>query len=484
MRATTRTGFALALAIQAITPAATALAQPTIEIGDPLPLDTPALPGAPDPERRQSHPRLASSGGLRLLVFRDAVDQNRTPPDDPDTIAFVRMRASDGAVLGGGALPIPTDDSFAEPEVAVGGSSDAFLIVHTDRTTVYGRRMRAADGALLDASPFVIARADGSSPDELAITSDGTNFLVAWTDGRNPGVLPSSANRDVFTALVPATGPVADPNGRPFATGFDHQSTPSLGWDGSSYVLAFRLWAYGDRPDQIRVRRLGRAGAATGSTTTAVVGASDFALAIGGGRIAIVHDGAGTSTSNALAATLLDAGLAAVAGPVVLGGTRRIERLSVAWNGAGFFATWAAPVSSGHSPVQLWGSRFTNAGVVVDAAPVALGAPVESPDRPLGGFYPPPFTHDLAAFAGARWLVVFPTFDPEPTIATHRIVGRFVDAAFPPPLPVDAGGGGGGGGGGGVIVCRASPSSASPRAPLLGVLLVLALLGRRRLQRA
>ncbi|MFO0694702.1 MAG: hypothetical protein U0230_14165 [Polyangiales bacterium] len=491
MRVTTRFGLALSLALGGLVHGgASARAQTPIAVGDRFPLDVVAAPDLPNPVRRQSEARAASCGDTRLVVFRDLPIRYDTPVAPDDTLVAVRIRASDGAILGGTRIPLGAKD-FANVTFDVGASASTYLIAFSsDGETVEGVRIRASDGSLLDSSPFTIGFHATSLPDEVTIASDGTSFLVAWTDFRNPSVTPTGANPDVFMNLVTSAGTVPDSSGKALANGLDHQYAPHLVWDGTSYVVVFGFEAGGSSSPSLRARRVSASGSATGSVVT--VGtpyAYRFGadLAVGGGRIALVHGAASTATSPSITISLLGSDLAPVGSPIVVASTGYTRSgPDVAWNGSGFVTTWYTSGSSDRTDAQPWAVRFTSTGTLVDSARVALGPVVPYPEAHLFDD-PPAFDGAIVALTGSRWLVAHPYFDTTTATSTYRMGAQLVDAAFPTTTPgVDAGtgGGSGGGGGGGVIVCSASPGAhGGPGATAWLVLVAaLGLRGMRRLR--
>ena len=60
----------------------------------------------------------------------------------------------------------------------------------------------------------------------------GIAWLVAWTDGR-------SGTKDVFGALVSGAGAVTPTAGFPISTGPSQQQSPSVAWNGTSFVVAW-----------------------------------------------------------------------------------------------------------------------------------------------------------------------------------------------------------------------------------------------------
>ncbi|MFO0697357.1 MAG: hypothetical protein U0230_27515 [Polyangiales bacterium] len=488
MHRNTRFALALGLALASFGPrSAPASAQAPITVASPVPLDVVAAPALPSPSRRQIEAHAASSGATRLVVFRDVPDPTTSTPDE--TLVAVRIRASDGAILGGTRIPL-TVAAFAEVTFGVGASADTFLVVFSDdQRSVKGLRIRASDGAVLDGAPFVVSAYDGSRPEDYSIASDGSKFLVVWTDWRNPSLTQTGSNPDVFMNLVTSSGSVSDATGKVFANGLDHQYSPHVVWDGSAYVVVFGQAPAGSTY-HLRARRVSAAGGLTGSVVDVGTPSTyrfDGDLAFGDGRFAFVHAPGAPGASNVVTILLLDGNLAPIGSPLTVASVGdAVAGPQVAWNGRGFLATWYTSAGSVPTEVQPWAVRFTSAGTLVDTARVPLGSSLAFPDATA--WNDPVFAAGLVALTDARWLIAHPYFDGDPAIASRRVGARIVEASFPVTTPVDAGtgGGGGGGGGGGAIVCSASPafghgSRGSVVLLLLGVMVLVRV--RRRGER-
>lgn len=81
---------------------------------------------------------------------------------------------------------------------------------------------------------FVVCE-DSSNQYEPAVGFDGTNCFFVWSDGRD---YPAG----IYGTRVTLSGTVLDPGGFRLLTEFDIQSEPSLSFNGSHYLVA---WKYG-----------------------------------------------------------------------------------------------------------------------------------------------------------------------------------------------------------------------------------------------
>lgn len=140
---------------------------------------------------------------------------------------------------------IATDNStHLNPAVASDGTN--FFVTWTQLPTsgvtlgsIYGVRV-SATGTLLDAAPIAISTQPyGQSSPSVAF--DGTNYLVAWLDQRN-----RTANPDIYAARVTSAGTLLD--GSAAASGFAitadgtmGRSAPRVALNGSEYLVSWTV---------------------------------------------------------------------------------------------------------------------------------------------------------------------------------------------------------------------------------------------------
>jgi hypothetical protein len=140
-----------------------------------------------------------------------------------------------GVVLDPSGIPISTAADWQEvPSLAFDGAN--FLVVWEDYRNgsdydIYGARV-TPQGEVLDESGFVVSQAayEQYAP---ALAFDGANFLVAWEDSR------SDSSEDIYGARVTPAGVVLDSSGITISMGAGERDNPSLGFDGTDFLVVW-----------------------------------------------------------------------------------------------------------------------------------------------------------------------------------------------------------------------------------------------------
>jgi len=111
-----------------------------------------------------------------------------------------------------------------------------YLVIWEDmrsgESDIYGTRVNR-DGIILDPDGIVISVAlgDQSSP---SLAFDGTNYLVVWQDYRN------NDNYDIYGARVNQSGVVLDTAGITISISEDEQEAPTITFDGTNYLVVWQ----------------------------------------------------------------------------------------------------------------------------------------------------------------------------------------------------------------------------------------------------
>ncbi len=308
---------------------------------------------------RQDRPTVASNGAGYLVAWEDS----RSGAVD----AYVGRVASDGAVLDPSGTPVGTRANAQwQPNVAWNGST--YLVAWYDARAgalerdLYATRL-AADGAVLDPSGILLATSISYSGWPPGVASDGADYLVVWLDDR------VSLARDVYATRVSSSGAVLDPGGIPISVRAGNQAlAPGVASSGSDYFVVwqdYRGSSYGIAGS--RVTSLGVVLDPGGIT----IGNAEFgrppSVASNGSDYLVVWEDRDWSSSFARAARVSDGVVLDPAGIRLPGGA---GPMGVASNGVDYLVAWGGALFDPSS--NVYGARVSSAGVVLDAAGIAI----------------------------------------------------------------------------------------------------------------
>ncbi len=162
-----------------------------------------------------------------------------------------------------------------------------------------------------------------------SVASNGSDYLVVWSDSR-----VSASNADIYGARVTSTGVLIDPGGLAISTSPLAQVAPSVAFDGVNYLVVWQ-----DKRNNAITKE-----------------------DIYGARVAptgVVLDLTGFPISTVALSQL---------------------KPSVAFNGTTFLVVWEDGRAAG--PADIYGSRVTTGGTVLDAAGIALSVAQSDQLRP------------------------------------------------------------------------------------------------------
>jgi hypothetical protein len=230
----------------------------------------------------------------------------------------------------------------------------------------------------------------------VAVAFDGTNYLVVWEDSRTD--LDSS---DIWGARVTPQGEVLDRAGIPISTAGAQQSSPSVAFDGTNYLVVWednRNDSYGDLYGT-RVDTSGRILDSAGILISLASGMQrDPAVVFGGLYYLVVWMDcrAGCDVYGARVSpdgTVLDPG-----GEPISAASGDQARPHVAFDGTNYFVVWSDE-RSGED--DIYGTRVAQTGAILDP----LGVPIcTAPDDQRA---------PSVAFCGPDYLVVWMDIDSD-----------------------------------------------------------------------
>ncbi len=303
-----------------------------------------------------------------------------------------------GVVLDTNGLAISTATSNQTvPSVAYNGTN--FLVVWQDlrngtgNANIYGARVSGA-GAVLDTNGLAISTAAGNQSFP-SVTNNGTSFLVVWHDLRNGS---SYSTYDIYGARVSATGGVLDSNGFVITNAIYNQSLPALAYNGTNFLVVWQDNRGGSHFDiyGARVSGTGSLVDAGGlAISTAANRQSSPSVAYNGTNFLVVwEDYRGGSGSDIYGARVNGSGgVIDTSGIVISAAAGNQFAPVVASNGASFLVAWQDFRGGGFS--DIYGARVNGSGVVLDTSGIAISTAANHQAAPA------------LAYDGTNFLVVW-----------------------------------------------------------------------------
>jgi len=222
-----------------------------------------------------------------------------------------------------------------------------------------------------------------------ALAFDGTNFLVVWEDGR-------SGSCDVYGARVTPAGVVLDPSGIAISTAANDQNEPALAFDGANFLV---VWTdYRGGPRDIYGARVTPAGVVLDTSGIAISTAGNDqespALAFDGANFLVVwQDTRGEVEYDIYGTRVTPAGVVLDTSGIAISSAANNHYVpALAFDGTDFLVVWQNE-SSGS--IDIYGARVTPAGVVLDTAAIAISTAAGAQWSPA------------LAFDGSDFLVVW-----------------------------------------------------------------------------
>lgn len=305
-----------------------------------------------------------------------------------------------------------------QPDVAFNGNS--YVVAWEDNRSgaydIYAARVTTA-GTVLDASGLVVSNATGAQ-NAPAVAYDGTNTLVVWSDAR-------AGSDDIFGARVGPGGGVSDPAGIPISTAAGSQRQPEVAFDGTNHLVVWsdnRSGTY-----DIYGARVSPAGSVLNPSGIAVSTA-----AVDQSTPTVAYDGASYLVAWADTREHPSFGYDVFASRVTTAGTVVTPAgtpVSTTSGGAGLFSLGPAVASGGGTFFLAWedtrslddayASRISSAGAVLDPKGLRLSSRLPEPGQ----------SEAVVAFDGTNYLVAWSAYNGTLDIWGARVApgGRVLD---------------------------------------------------------
>ena len=308
----------------------------------------------------QEHPAVAFDGTNFLVVWQDYRS------GDTSDIYGARVTVG-GTVLDPQGIAISTAwNSQGPPAVAFDGTN--FLAVWEDyrggdASDIYGARV-TPQGTVLDPSGFVISQA-ADYQEHPAVAFDGTNFLVVWQDWRSYS--------KIYGARVTPGGTVLDPQGFAITQAANYHQFPSLGFDGTNFLVVWAEWRSGSDYD-IYGARVTPAGTVLDPSgfviSQAAINQWEPALVFDGTNFLVVWQDVRNypDTSDIYGARVTQAGVVLDPSGIAISAAAYGQYVpTLGFDGASFLVVWTDDRSGDH---DIYGAWVTRGGVVSDEGPV------------------------------------------------------------------------------------------------------------------
>jgi len=275
--------------------------------------------------------------------------------------------SSNGVLLDPAGITLAPGGPDGGPRVASNGTD--FLVVWHG-TGIEATRVSAA-GVVLDATPFTVS-ASSYAVAIPAVASNGTDYLVSWASTDAIGL---------YASRVTAAGAVQDPNGIAIAVdGWGTQWLPAVASNGSAYLV---VWGrnVGFDPRRIYAARVGFDGVVLdpqGFAVSSVEGADSLpAVTSNGSDYLVAWEDDRTSAGMDVYGSRVTASGQVLdpAGIAISTAETTQTRPRLAWNGSNYLAVWEDDRSSPSMLFyDIYGARIATDGTVLDATGVALAS--------------------------------------------------------------------------------------------------------------
>lgn len=320
----------------------------------------------------QAYPRVASDGRGWEVVWQDS----RGGSQD---IYGVKLNGTGVLERVTGIVTLPSNNEET-PDIAYNG--DTYVVVWRDcrniaatdadiyacRVATNGIRMAGDTLISCDSTGVNGAAGTQSAP---RICAFGSSCMVVWEDYRGG----DGSTCDIYGARLDPSAVVLDRNGKAIATGSGNQELPSVGYDGSKLLVAWR-----ERSTRcVRGTRMTTTGSVldTGGLSISLGSAGSDGLAVCtsfGGGFWVGWNSLGISGSHALTAWVPATGsVAGAAGTTVSLAQENQSDYSVADNGSEYAVVWSQDVAGKEC---ILGARVSYAGQLLTPAPVNITASV------------------------------------------------------------------------------------------------------------
>ncbi len=336
---------------------------------------------------------IAFDGTNYLVVW---VDTRRKESYD---ICGARVTPS-GTVLDSAGILICTAVRKQDFPAVTFGSTHYLVVRHDwrndygnyDNSDIYGARVTQS-GIVLDTAGIAIA--DSTYKESCpSVGFDGTNYMVVWHDYRNDNYYP-----DIYGARVDTSGVVLDIEGFVVSDAPNSQAAPSIAFDGTNYLT---VWCNSGNIFGARVEPSGTVIDSSGIPISIAPGNQYRPHVTFGGTYYLVvwHDGRNCVWAcDIYGARVTPSGIVLDPEGIIISPEENHQLYpSVAFDGINYLVTWYDNREGGSS-VEIYGARVDTAGFILDPLGILISQSQDASLRPA------------VAFDGVNYFVVWDYYE-------------------------------------------------------------------------
>ncbi|MDY7230275.1 DUF5011 domain-containing protein [Hyalangium rubrum] len=343
----------------------------------------------------QIMPVVAAGNGIYLVVWTET--WSHTSPNATDLFA-VRVNASTGALLD--STPILVSNT-SDPDVfpAVGFDGTNFLVAWTRPPLTYAVRVRASDGAVLGTPRLITTPAPSPYEPPLphmypAVAFDGTNYLVVW----NGTFYKDGVHRNgiLGTWVRPSDGQTLDTYA--FIVSLRQDSTPQVAFGNGRYLVTWSdsvnsttANVHGVRIDAASRQVLDATPLSIATSTS--VAETNPSIASDGSHFLVVWQ-RGNSTLEGVRVRGSDG---AVLSPAATVGTGSVKQAAVTYDGQDYRVGWVGNHGAG---LQAFSTRVSTSGAVGEELVLSSIAATTQQEAPA-----------IAASSAGHFLALYGQYD-------------------------------------------------------------------------
>jgi len=325
----------------------------------------------------QMSPRVAFDGTNYLVVWYDS----RGGSYD---IYGTRV-AQNGAVLNSSGIAISTATDYQYfPNVSFDGTN--YMVVWQDQRNgeydIYGSRVDQ-DGIVLDPAGIAISTAS-EEQNRPSIDFDGNNYFVAWDDYR------STSAYDIYGSLITPDGTVLNGEGIPISTAADIQSSPSVSFDGTNYLVTWHDRRDGSNYDIFgaRVNHSGVVQDASGIhiTNLDVQQVTAAVISYSGQWLTAWRDARNGNYNDIYGSRISASGTVTDEDGILISASAQMQgKPAAAFDGTNYLVVWQEDRGGG-PPFDIYGMRITPGGYYLDTDPIPISTVSGSQEYPAVAF--------------------------------------------------------------------------------------------------